>query len=182
MIIQIIPDFWKWKKSTFNECLDLGKLELSQAYNHPDLYLFFKRHELKNKEQKSAAAFGSFSSSGLQWKESTKSFTAQVQYAKGIEENCVYTFYLPHDCKQFKNQKWCGLFSLVGDPKTWQNKCLPGDPNYLVGKLCFCPDWPLLILKIYRLDSNVWNWVSTKSKMEPLYQVVPFPGVDPAVC
>ena len=62
MIIQINPDFWKWKKSTFNECLDLGKLELSQAYNHPDLYLFFKRHELK--EQKSAAAFGSFNSSG----------------------------------------------------------------------------------------------------------------------
>ena len=43
----ISPDFWKWKKSTFNECVDLDKLELSQAYNHPDLYLFFKRHELK---------------------------------------------------------------------------------------------------------------------------------------
>uniref|UniRef100_A0A8C0XG67 Zona occludens protein 1 n=1 Tax=Castor canadensis TaxID=51338 RepID=A0A8C0XG67_CASCN len=23
-----------------------------------------------------------------------------------------------------------------GDPKTWQNKCLPGDPNYLVGANC----------------------------------------------
>lgn len=28
------------------------------------------------------------------------------------------------------------FFSLVGDPKTWQNKCLPGDPNYLVGANC----------------------------------------------
>ncbi len=24
----------------------------------------------------------------------------------------------------------------AGDPKTWQNKSLPGDPNYLVGANC----------------------------------------------
>lgn len=24
----------------------------------------------------------------------------------------------------------------TGDPKCWQNKCLPGDPNYLVGANC----------------------------------------------
>lgn len=46
LIIQLIQTFES--KSIFNECLDLGKLELSQAYNHPDLYLFFKRHGLKN--------------------------------------------------------------------------------------------------------------------------------------
>ena len=28
------------------------------------------------------------------------------------------------------------LFTPAGDPKTWQNKSLPGDPNYLVGANC----------------------------------------------
>lgn len=28
------------------------------------------------------------------------------------------------------------LFIPAGDPKTWQNKSLPGDPNYLVGANC----------------------------------------------
>lgn len=27
------------------------------------------------------------------------------------------------------------IFS-AGDPKSWQNKSLPGDPNYLVGANC----------------------------------------------
>ncbi|XP_043410772.1 tight junction protein ZO-1 isoform X21 [Prionailurus bengalensis] len=30
----------------------------------------------------------------------------------------------------------CASMTPDGDPKTWQNKCLPGDPNYLVGANC----------------------------------------------
>ncbi|XP_021567236.1 tight junction protein ZO-1 isoform X4 [Carlito syrichta] len=46
---------------------------------------------------------------------------------------------LPH-CASMTPDGWSFALkssdSSSGDPKTWQNKCLPGDPNYLVGANC----------------------------------------------
>ncbi|XP_012930553.2 tight junction protein ZO-1 isoform X5 [Heterocephalus glaber] len=46
---------------------------------------------------------------------------------------------LPH-CASMTPDGWSFALkssdSASGDPKTWQNKCLPGDPNYLVGANC----------------------------------------------
>lgn len=49
--------------------------------------------------------------------------------------------YLPYNFKALQIAIYSTVnditfFSLIGDPKTWQNKCLPGDPNYLVGANC----------------------------------------------
>lgn len=44
----------------------------------------------------------------------------------------------------------------TGDPKCWQNKCLPGDPNYLVGANCVS----VLIDHFWREQQLVcyWTW------------------------
>lgn len=45
-------------------------------------------------------------------------------------------FICPMIASSLRTRNDVDFFSLVGDPKTWQNKCLPGDPNYLVGANC----------------------------------------------
>lgn len=48
-------------------------------------------------------------------------------------------FFLVHAIRREENVDFLFLFLLsppAGDPKTWQNKSLPGDPNYLVGANC----------------------------------------------
>lgn len=42
----------------------------------------------------------------------------------------------------------------TGDPKCWQNKCLPGDPNYLVGANCVS----VLIDHFWREQQLVCYW------------------------
>ena len=57
-------------------------------------------------------------------------------------EPCLYLLFTTNKYSPLLPVYWplslwlCSSLWTAGDPKTWQNKSLPGDPNYLVGANC----------------------------------------------